>query len=131
MTFPTNSSCDGGEGRMGPKHLIISISIHVFLYSVLHLTRVSYQNARLTISFLPFGTHDLSQANFFCLIPQHSVHCTSHSATPSGDPLFPGFQAFACSSGGWTKPTPQLYVQFPPPHTSGLSSDTTFQGNLF
>lgn len=67
MTFPTNSSCDGGEGRMGLKHLIISISIHVFLYSALHLTRVSYQNAHLTISFLPFGTHDLSQANFFCL----------------------------------------------------------------
>lgn len=96
-----------------------------FLFHPSHFTKESYQNARIChcISnlcvYVVHGSlgciqapHDLSPANFFCLIPQHSLPCTSHSATPCRIPVSPGFHASTCNTVGWTIPTPQPYRQF-------------------
>lgn len=89
------------------------------LFCPSHFTRESYQNAHLTVSFLPsnlclyivqgslgciHAPLDLSPANFFCLIPQHSLSCTSHSATSWGVPESPCFHDFTWDTANWTIP---------------------------
>lgn len=96
-----------------------SAPTHVLLYLPSHLITVSNQQVNLIIAFLLFkavcaGTHCLCEcmcvhahtpgssggmhgpydsfpANFFCLIPQCSLTCTSHKVSPCNVLFFPAF----------------------------------------